>query len=362
MTRRDDFLLKTGAVINGKWVILEFLGKGGMGEVYKAHQMDLDRYVAIKFICVSRTRSLGGEAVAINSSIERFRREVRIMARITHPNVVQIYDFGTLPAEADLEPVDFAVMEYIAGGTLRSSMPDEGFYPDENRAREWIISFFLPLLEGVKALHTAGIIHRDLKPENVLLDNDTPKIVDFGLARCFRSTPLTDSVETHGTPLYMSPEHFLDMKKADERTDIYALGKILYEATTGRLGSDQFPLRQAALHSPEAGFFQDLDVIIKLATAENREERFHSVGSFLEALESAIGKEDKTLFASIAQLAGRWRRLSPVPTESRNLPGRFRAAAKPWMLLGRRLLNGLPGWFPRPFRTGRATTYGGGGC
>ncbi len=96
MTLQDDCLLKTGDVINGKWIILESLGKGGMGEVYKAHQLDLDRYMAIKCISRSWIRSFENDAEAINSSIERFGREVRIMAHITHPNVAEIYDYGTL--------------------------------------------------------------------------------------------------------------------------------------------------------------------------------------------------------------------------------------------------------------------------
>ncbi|MFZ0929056.1 MAG: protein kinase [Syntrophobacteraceae bacterium] len=163
MTQREDLLLKPGALIDGRWVILELLGKGGMDEVYKAHQNDLDRYVAFKVISNSWIKSFEGDIDAINSVIERFRREVQIMAQIKHPNVLRIYDHGTFPADADDEPIDFTVMEYVPGGSLRSCMSDEGFYPDQNRARDWLISFFLPLLEGVKALHSPGIIHRDLK-------------------------------------------------------------------------------------------------------------------------------------------------------------------------------------------------------
>ncbi len=296
-----NIIFTTGEVIDGKWVILDFLGKGGMGEVYLAHQLNLDRRVAIKVISKQWINSFEGDIEAINSSLERFRREVQIMAQVRHPNVLQIHDYGTFAAkEGDQEEIKYIVMEYVSGGDLRSSMSEEGFFPEEDRVKDWLSRYFLPLLEGVKALHGAGIIHRDLKPENVLLCENVPKIADFGLARSSQFKPITRSIEMQGTPFYKSPEHFLDLKRTDERTDIYALGKILYEALCGKGDPKQVPFKKAILPQAETPLFQKLDLIIQTATAEKREERFPSVQALSDALNEVVGEGKYAIMAPLA--------------------------------------------------------------
>jgi serine/threonine-protein kinase len=284
-------LLEIGTVLNKKWVILEFIGKGGMGEVYRAHQLNLKRDVAIKIISPDWLQPLEGDEEAIETGLQRFRREVHAMAQVRHPNFVQIFDHDSISVkkgEKD-ELVEYIAMEYIPGGTLRSTMSEEGFYPDEDTARAWLMDYFIPVLESVQAMHELKIVHRDLKPENVLMDGNTPKIADFGLACSPRWKPVTQSIDIKGTPAYMSPEHFLDFRRADQRADIYSLGKILFEAIEGKVTPETIPFKSVRLANPDTPFFQKLSRIINDATAEDKKERLGSVEEFRNALVEAIG-------------------------------------------------------------------------
>jgi eukaryotic-like serine/threonine-protein kinase len=286
--------LEVGTVLDSKWVVLELLGRGGMGEVYRVHQLNLKRDVALKVISTKFLQEIDDNEYEAETYLERFNREVQVMAQVRHPNVLQIFDCGSISVNQRKSeiPVEYITMEYIPGGTLRSTMSAEGFYPDEGCMREWLTAYFLPLLDGVQALHDAGIIHRDLKPENVLLDGNIPKIADFGLARSCRLKPVTQSVDMTGTPPYMSPEHFLDLKRTDARTDIYALGKILYEAASGKIGSDELPFKQAKLKNPGTPFYQNLDRVIQEATAEDRHQRLASVVSLKQAIQEVLSATD----------------------------------------------------------------------
>ena len=279
-------LLPIGTVLNGKWVILEFVARGGMGEVYRAHQVNLKRDVALKIISREWLETFVDDPEELENALRRFRQEVETMVQIRHPNVIQIYDYDKarvkLP-EGEVE-LEYLVLEYIPGRTLRSTMREEGFYPLEEETRLWIEKYFFPVLEGVKAIHRAGIFHRDLKPENILLDGEIPKIADFGLARSIRMESITTSLEIKGTPAYMAPEQFLDFKGTDQRADIYALGKILYEAVAGRIAPGEPPFRQVGLKDPKTPFFKALDRIIRRATEEDPQKRFSSVEEMEKAL------------------------------------------------------------------------------
>ena len=256
MGTTQNSTLSIGTVLDDKWVILEFIGKGGMGEVYRAHQLNLQRDVAVKIISQEWLQSLDGDAEEIETGLQRFRREVQAMAKIRHPNVLQIYDYGSalVKRNGDTASVEYIVMEYIPGATLRYTMSEEGFYPEEDLIETWLIEYFLPVLDGVKAMHELDIVHRDLKPENVLLDGKIPKIADFGLARSSRMKPVTASVDVKGTVTYMSPEHFLDFRNAEERADIYSLGKILFETISGKITSETIPFKKAGLSGPHTPF------------------------------------------------------------------------------------------------------------
>ena len=167
-----------GAILNEKWLILDLIGKGAMGEVYRAHQLILKRDVAIKIISKEWLQTAEEEGLETETIIQRFHREFQAMAKVRHPNVLQIYDYGACTTLKDEKEVDieFIAMEYIPGATLRFTMSDEGFEPDEKLIKDWIIEYFMPVLDGVQALHTLGIVHRDLKPENILLDGTSPRL------------------------------------------------------------------------------------------------------------------------------------------------------------------------------------------
>jgi serine/threonine-protein kinase len=308
MSRCSSHIFETGAVINNKWVILELIGKGAMGEIYLAHQLNLKRDVAIKVVSEELLKDFEDDPDEIETGFQRFRREVHAMARVRHPNVLQIHDYGSFVINKNEEecPVEFIVMEYIPGDTLRFTMSEEGFYPEEDLARAWLEDYFLPMLEGVKAIHGLDIVHRDLKPENILLDGTTPKIADFGLARSTRLKPVTQSMDVKGTAHYMSPEHFFDFRKADQRADIYSLGKILFEALSGKIGEGIIPFKTASLQDVETSFFQKLNTIIQNATAENKDERITSVDQLRMDLLDALEILKKEKARKISKKPGRF--------------------------------------------------------
>jgi len=291
-------LLNRGIVLNGKWEILEHIATGGKGEVYRARQLNLDREVAVKIISKEFLAAFDGDEEEIQVEMDRFRREVVAMAQVRNQNVLQVYDQDRAVVRSGSEevPIDYIVMEYIPGPTLRSTMPPEGLRESEEGVRRWIQRYFLPVLEGVETIHALGIVHRDLKPENVLLDDFTPKITDFGLVGGPRWQHLTRSHHMIGTIQYMAPEQFVEMGETDFRGDIYSLGKILYEAVSGKMDKDtSFPFKSAHLPNPDTPFLKRLDIIVQQATAEDRKQRFPSIEIFRQAivdlLEETGGRE-----------------------------------------------------------------------
>ena len=241
-----------------------------MGEVYRAHQLNLKRDVAVKVISEEWLQTVDEETGGKETILQRFQREFQAMAQVRHPNILQIYDYGsdTILKDGKETALDFIVMEYIPGASLRFTMSEEGFEPDEQLIKNWLMDYFLPVLDGVQALHALGIVHRDLKPENVLLDGLIPKIADFGLVRSNRLSPLSQTADAQGTLTYMPPEQFVDFKRVDQRGDIFSLGRILFEALTGKISQGTVPFKQVNLPDPGTPFLHDLDRIIQEATAE----------------------------------------------------------------------------------------------
>lgn len=208
----------------------------------------------------------------------------------TKQHCLQIYDYGTetIVKDGNNFAIEYIVMEFIPGATLRYTMAEEGFYPEENLMKDWLQEYFLPLLNGVEAIHDHDIIHRDLKPENVLLDGSIPKIADFGIARSSWLRPVIQSVDVKGTPAYMSPEHFFDFKKADQQSDIYSLGKILFEAISGKISRETMPFKSVRLSKAETLFFEKLDRIIQDATAEEKGRRPKTIDEFKTLLQETL--------------------------------------------------------------------------
>ncbi len=282
-----DYLLEEGMIINGKWKILNFIAKGGKGEVYLARQLNLDRQVALKIMSREFIKSLEGDEGEITAEIKRFHREVQIMARIQHPNIIKVYDFDQL--ELDGMAMDYIVMEYIPGPTLRHKMPEEGYGHDETQVNQWLEKYFFPILDGINAVHGNGVIHRDMKPENILIGDEPPKIMDFGIAGGAHLENVTQTHHMVGTITYMPEEQFLDLARTDVRVDVYALGKILYEMVEGKMkkGRDK-PFNSVQLKDPETRFFKILDRIIQQATARDRNQRTHSVKVLHDSLKELV--------------------------------------------------------------------------
>ncbi len=203
----------------------ELIGPGGMGTVYRARHRPLDRPVAVKVLHAH----LQEEA----SFAERFTREARTMARLDHPHIVRVYDFG------HREGLYYLVMELVDGASLRQALADGGFTPAE------ALAVVPRICEALQYAHDHGVVHRDIKPENILIDRSgSPKIVDFGLALLTKpaaGTRLTRQARVLGTPHYMAPEQIEHPGEVDHRADIYALGVVFYEMLTGELPIGRFP-------------------------------------------------------------------------------------------------------------------------
>ncbi len=203
----------------------ELIGPGGMGTVYRARHRPLDRPVAVK---VLHPHLQDDAAFA-----ERFTREARTMARLDHPHIVRVYDFG------HREGLYYLVMELVDGVSLRQALADGGFTPAE------ALAVVPRICEALQYAHDQGVVHRDIKPENILLDRSgSPKIVDFGLALLTRpaaGTRLTRQAHVLGTPHYMAPEQIEHPAEVDHRADIYGLGVVFYEMLTGELPIGRFP-------------------------------------------------------------------------------------------------------------------------
>ncbi len=232
--------------------ILELIGRGGMGAVYKARQPDLDRLVALK-ILAKKAGSDPGFA-------ERFTREAQAQARLSHPHIVGVHDFGHV---GDLS---YFIMEYVDGPNLRQVEQSGQLSPKE------ALAIIPQICEALQFAHDAGVVHRDIKPENVLLDQTGHvKIADFGLAKIMgqerTNFTLTEAHHVMGTPHYMAPEQVEHPKDVDHRADIYSLGVVFYEMLTGEL-----PLGKFAPPSEKVQMDVRLDDVI-LRTLEKEPQR-----------------------------------------------------------------------------------------
>jgi serine/threonine protein kinase len=256
--------LKLGGTFHGL-EILELLGAGGMGVVYKARQIRLERIVALKVLSPQLSRD--PEFVA------RFNREAKVMAALSHPGIVQIFDFGQ---EADL---CFLVMEYIDGLSLRQLMKDRKLAPEE------ALKIVPRICEALEYAHSKGVIHRDIKPENILLDRDgRVRIADFGLARVMAregAARFTVSNVVMGTPGYMAPEQYQSMS-VDHRADIYSLGAVFYEMLTG-----QIPVGRFDLPSKKVRIDVRLDDVVMKALENEPDRRYQRASEFQTGVETA---------------------------------------------------------------------------
>lgn len=265
-TPREE--LTTGSIFASRYQIIEELGKGGMGNVYKVNDTEIKEKVALKL--------LKPEIASDQKTIERFRNEIRLARKIAHINVGRMFDLGKA------EGTYFITMEFVPGQDLKGLIHQTG-----KLTIEAAISIAKQICKGLEEAHKHGVVHRDLKPSNIMIDRQgNVRIMDFGIARSLKTKGLTGAGVMIGTPEYMSPEQ-AEAKETDQRSDIYSLGIILYEMVTGQLPFEgDTPLSIAMQH--KSGNVQapkllnprvsdDLNNLILKCLEKNKENRFQTV-------------------------------------------------------------------------------------
>jgi eukaryotic-like serine/threonine-protein kinase len=284
-------MLQSGTVLARRYEILEMLGEGGMGAVYKARDRELTRTVALKVIRPDLVRN--------PAIVERFKQELRLSHQVTHKNVIRIYDLG------EGEGVKFITMEYIEGKDLRAIIREKKkFTPEET------VNVIQQVCQALDAAHSVGIIHRDLKPQNIMQDGSGRIVVmDFGLARTLQGDGMTQTGALVGTMEYMSPEQALGVE-LDQRSDIFALGLIFYEMLTGKMPfaaesamaslikrtqTRPIPVSNIDAHIPEA-----LSGIVSKCLERNPAARFASIQELVEEIEVWQGKRTRSARSILA--------------------------------------------------------------
>jgi eukaryotic-like serine/threonine-protein kinase len=276
-------------ILDGRYRLLDTLGKGSVGAVYRAEHLWMNKTVAIKL--------LRPEVTSSEEAVKRFAREARLASLMDNAHCVNVYDFAQAP-----DGTYYLAMEYLEGQTLYKAIRKE-----KRLSLDQCREIFLPILEALAAAHAIGIVHRDMKPENImLLNRGGPypfiKILDFGIAK---GDPGGDGAQltrvgfTVGTPEYMSPEQATAVE-IDGRADLYSTGVMLFECATGRrpfLGSSAVEIASAHVGTippkprevcPEAGISAELEAIILKALEKEPSNRFPSAESFAKALAKAI--------------------------------------------------------------------------
>jgi len=265
----------------GRYHIREEIGHGGMAVVYLAYDTILERNVAFKII---RSDYFG--SAVFDKIRKRFEREAKALAKLSHPNIIKVFDFG------EFEGSPYLVMEYIAGGSLKELLGKP--LPWETALR-----ILIPIAEGLEYAHEHEIIHRDVKPANILISQSgDPLITDFGIAKILEMSEdvaLTGTGVGIGTPEYMAPEQGLGKSSIDQRVDIYSLGIILYEMVTGKKPyTAETPMAVVFKHisdplpSPREivpGIPETVKAIIFKATAKKPENRYQTISEFRQAVE-----------------------------------------------------------------------------
>ncbi|WP_257453995.1 serine/threonine protein kinase [Archangium lipolyticum] len=280
-------LLQPGTQLDGRYEVVRLLGQGGMAAVYQVRHLGLHSTHALKVL---------NEDLARSDDIRgRFLAEGRIQASLRHPHIVQVTEIVTTPVAG-------LVMDYIEGPTLSDFCRGQGLAP------KLLLDVFLPVLDAIEEAHKHNVVHRDLKPDNIIIGKDSrgrlqPKVTDFGIAKLLQGDGSEGKARTQtgarmGTLLYMSPEQIRGAAEVDARTDIFALGAILYEAATGRVAfhaeSEYDTMKrivEGTYEPPErvvGGLPPVIAGCIRKALAADPAERFQDCAAFREALEKAL--------------------------------------------------------------------------
>jgi serine/threonine protein kinase len=317
--RAGDEAELLGATLSGRYLVTRKIGQGGMGAVYEATHTLIGKRVAVKVLLEKYARR---EAI-----VQRLEQEARLASSCQNEHIIDITDFGTTE-----DGRTFVVMEYLDGESLAECLARETRLPEQR-----ILRIISQAASALAAAHAKGIVHRDIKPENLFLlrrkDQDFVKVVDFGISKSLRASDeaeeqprLTQTGMVLGTPLYMSPEQARGDDELDARVDVYALGVIMYEATTGRvpfignnylsvisqvLNEDPKPLREI---QPELS--EELEAVVLRAMAKDRVERYASATDLLNDVTALL--EDPTRSTERAKITG----------PRKKLPGRSKSPMK----------------------------------
>ncbi|NOR15099.1 MAG: protein kinase, partial [Candidatus Aminicenantes bacterium] len=267
--------LSTGSIFAGRYQIVEELGRGGMGRIYKAVDNEVGEKIALKLI--------KPEISADKDTIERFRNELKFARKVRHKNVCQMFD---LNRERDTY---FITMEYVAGEDLKNMIR-----MTKRLGVSTALDIAFQICEGLAEAHKQDVIHRDLKPNNIMLDREgNVRIMDFGIARSLKGKGRTGVGVIFGTPEYMSPEQ-VEAKEVDQRSDIYSLGVILYEMVTGRLPFEaDTPFAVGVKHKSEipqaprelnSNIPDDLNLLILKCLEKEKDSRYQSAGELSSEL------------------------------------------------------------------------------
>jgi len=273
----SSVVLPAGLEIGRRYRVKSLLGIGGMGAVYLVHDKDLDRDVALKLI----KSDIAEDADAL----ERFKREIQLSSRVTHPNVLRVFDLG------ESDDIKFLTMQFVDGRDLATILKKQGKLPNER-----LVRVFRQVAEGLKAAHDQGVVHRDLKPQNIMIDSqDRVYVTDFGLAKGSEQSGMTQTGAVIGTPFYMSPEQ-VKGEPVGPRSDIYALGVILYQMAAGVVpftGATPFEVMMRRVQRPaqpvgelNPDLPKYLQRIIERCLAVDPNLRYQNVAEILEDLDA----------------------------------------------------------------------------
>jgi len=296
--------LRSGDVLGGRYEILQLLGEGGMGAVYKARDRELDRFVALKVI--------RPELAANPAILARFKQELLLAHQVTHRNVIRIYDLS------DADGMKFITMEFVEGENLLTIIHEKKkFSPEE------AVEIVQQVCRALEAAHSVGVIHRDLKPQNVMRDSTGRILVmDFGLARTLEGDGMTQSGALVGTMEYMSPEQALG-KALDQRSDIFALGLIFYEMLTGQMPFKadstiaslirRTQEKVAPVSDHDSSIPRSLSNVVTKCLERDLDLRYKTAGELLADLETWQGKRAGATL-SFEPKVGPWGRTIPWPS------------------------------------------------